>query len=95
MLDVLADIINVITFAVGAIGAISLLVGGIGIITIMTISVSERRSEIGVLRALGAKQSQVLILFLGEATVLSAIGGFVGLTIGIGIGQLLSWMIPV
>ena len=56
MLDVLGSILNVLTFAVGAIGSISLLVGGIGIITIMTISVNERTTEIGLLRALGAKQ---------------------------------------
>jgi putative ABC transport system permease protein len=95
MLDVLADIIKVITFAVGAIGAISLLVGGIGIITIMTISVSERQSEIGLLRALGASKGQILVLFLGEATILSAIGGLVGLSMGIGIGQFLTWVFPV
>jgi len=94
MLDVLGSILDVLTFAVGAIGGISLLVGGIGIITIMTISVTERTSEIGLIRALGAKQSQVLSLFLGEAVVLSAIGGFAGLVLGIGIGQLLSATIP-
>lgn len=94
MLDVLGSILNVLTFAVGAIGSISLLVGGIGIITIMTISVNERTSEIGLLRALGAKQSQILSLFLGEAIVLSAIGGASGLLIGIAIAQLLHAVLP-
>lgn len=94
MLDVMGSILDVITFAVGAIGAISLLVGGIGIITIMTISVSERTSEIGLIRALGARHSQILILFLGEAVVLSAIGGVLGLVAGIGLGQLLHLIIP-
>jgi putative ABC transport system permease protein len=94
MLDVLGSILGVLTFAVGAIGGISLLVGGIGIITIMTISVAERTSEIGLIRALGARYSQVLSLFLGEAVVLSAIGGLFGLVLGIGIGQLLEWSIP-
>ncbi len=69
MLEVLGSVLNVLTFAVGAIGGISLLVGAIGIVTIMTIAVNERSSEIGLLRALGAKQSQVLSLFLGEAIV--------------------------
>ncbi|MGD9385574.1 MAG: ABC transporter permease, partial [Thioalkalispiraceae bacterium] len=78
MLDVLGSILDVLTFAVGAIGGISLLVGGIGIITIMTISVNERTSEIGLIRALGARHSQILSLFLGEAVVLSAIGGLAG-----------------
>lgn len=94
MLDVLGSILNVLTFAVGAIGSISLLVGGIGIITIMTISVNERTTEIGLLRALGAKQSQILSLFLGEAIVLSAIGGASGLLIGIGIAQFLHAVLP-
>ena len=94
MLDVMGSILNIITFAVAAIGGISLLVGGIGIITIMTISVSERTSEIGLLRALGARHSQILALFLGEAVVLSAIGGIAGLVFGIGIGQLLHLAMP-
>ena len=94
MLDVLGSILDVLTFAVGAIGGISLLVGAIGIITIMTISVNERTSEIGLIRALGARHTQILSLFLGEAIVLSAIGGIVGLVLGVGIGQLLSLTIP-
>ena len=94
MLDVLSSILNVITFAVGAIGGISLLVGGIGIITIMTISVSERQSEIGLLRALGGKHSQILLLFLGEAVILSAAGGVFGLLSGTGIAQLLHLILP-
>jgi len=94
MLDVLGSILNVLTFAVAAIGSISLIVGGIGIITIMTISVNERTSEIGLLRALGAKQSQVLSLFLGEAVVLSAVGGLSGLIIGVSLAQLLHLALP-
>ena len=94
MLDVLGSILNVLTFAVAAIGSISLFVGGIGIITIMTISVNERTTEIGLLRALGAKQNQVLSLFLGEAIVLSAIGGASGLLLGTGIAQLLHFALP-
>jgi putative ABC transport system permease protein len=94
MLDVLGSVLNVLTFAVGAIGGISLLVGAIGIITIMTIAINERTSEIGLLRALGAKQSQVLSLFLGEAIVLAAVGGMSGLVLGIGIAQLLHLALP-
>jgi putative ABC transport system permease protein len=94
MLDVMGSILDIITFAVAAIGAISLLVGGIGIVTIMTISVAERTSEIGLLRALGARHSQILALFLGEAVVLSAIGGIIGLIVGIGAGQLLHLAFP-
>jgi putative ABC transport system permease protein len=94
MLDVLGSVLNVLTFAVGAIGGISLLVGAIGIVTIMTIAINERTSEIGLLRALGAKQSQVLSLFLGEAIVLAAVGGLSGLVLGFSIAQLLHLALP-
>ena len=94
MLDVLGSVLDVLTFAVAAIGGISLLVGAIGIVTIMTIAINERTSEIGLLRALGARQSQVLGLFLGEAIVLAAVGGFSGLVLGIGIAQLLHLALP-
>ncbi|MBT8126582.1 MAG: FtsX-like permease family protein [Gammaproteobacteria bacterium] len=94
MLDVLGSVLDVLTFAVAAIGGISLLVGGIGIVTIMTIAINERTNEIGLLRALGAKQSQVLSLFLGEAIVLAAVGGLGGLVLGVGISQLLHLALP-
>jgi putative ABC transport system permease protein len=94
MLDVLGSILNVLTFAVAAIGGISLLVGAIGIVTIMTIAVNERTSEIGLIRALGARQTQILGLFLGEATVLAAIGGLAGLVMGLGLASLLRLVLP-
>ncbi len=94
MLDVLGNVLDVLTFAVAAIGGISLLVGGLGILTIMTIAVKERTSEIGLLRALGARRGQVLALFLAEATVLAAAGGLAGLVIGIGGAQLLHRIAP-
>jgi putative ABC transport system permease protein len=87
-------VLDVITFAVGALGGISLLVGGVGILTIMTMAVSERTSEIGLLRALGARQQQVLVLFLGEAALLAAVGGIAGLGIGIGIAYGLHFLFP-
>ena len=94
MLDVLGSVLDVLTFAVAAIGGISLLVGAIGIVTIMTIAINERTNEIGLLRALGARQSQVLSLFLGEAIVLAAVGGLSGLVLGIGLAQLLHMVLP-
>jgi putative ABC transport system permease protein len=87
-------VLGVITFAVAAIGAISLLVGGVGILTIMTMAVTERTGEIGLLRALGARQNQILMLFLGEATLLSAAGGVAGLLAGMGAAQGLHALIP-
>ncbi len=86
-LEVLSSVLNILTFAVGALGGISLLVGAVGILTIMTMAVTERTSEIGLLRALGAQERQVLMLFLGDAMLLSALGGLAGLALGVGIAQ--------
>ena len=93
-LEVLGSVLDVITFAVGALGGISLLVGGVGILTIMTMAVTERTAEIGLLRALGARERQIMTLFLGEAMVLSALGGLAGLALGVGIAQALHWLFP-
>lgn len=93
-LEVLSSVLNILTFAVGALGGISLLVGAVGILTIMTMAVTERTSEIGLLRALGAQERQVLTLFLGEAMLLSALGGILGLLVGIGIAQGLHLLFP-
>jgi putative ABC transport system permease protein len=93
-LEVLSSVLNILTFAVGALGGISLLVGAVGILTIMTMAVTERTAEIGLLRALGARERQVLNLFLSEAILLSAMGGLMGLVLGIGIAQGLHWLFP-
>jgi len=94
MLEVLGSILNILTMAVGALGGISLLVGGVGILTIMTIAVNERKSEIGLLRALGAGRRQILSLFIGEAIVLASLGGLAGLVIGAGGAWLLGKIVP-
>jgi len=94
MLDVLGSVLNILTMAVGALGGISLLVGGVGILTIMTISVNERRAEIGLLRAIGAGRTQILVLFIGEAVVLAGIGGLAGLVIGAGGAWLIGATVP-
>ncbi len=94
MLDVLGSVMSVLTLGVAALGGISLLVGGVGILTILTIALAERTSEIGLLRALGATRAQILWLFLGEATLLAALGGFAGLALGVGIGRLLHLFVP-
>lgn len=94
MLDVLGSVLDVVTFIVGALGGISLLVGGVGIGTIMTIAVAERTAEIGLLRALGAEQRQVRVMFLLEALLLAAAGGVIGLGFGIGIAGLLAFSVP-
>jgi putative ABC transport system permease protein len=94
MLDVLGSILNILTFAVAALGGISLLVGGVGILTITTIAVRERTSEIGLLRALGAQRKQILALFLSEATILATLGGVAGIVFGIGLAFLLHLALP-
>ena len=94
MLRTLSSILDVLTLAVGALGSISLLVGGVGIVTIMTIAVTERTSEIGLLVALGAPRRTILGLFLGEAVALSALGGLVGLLLGFGLAQLIHLLLP-
>jgi putative ABC transport system permease protein len=94
MLEVLNSVLDVLTLAVAALGGISLLVGAVGILTIMTIAVRERTGEIGLLRALGSTQRQILLLFLGEATILAAIGGLAGLGLGLGGALLIDITIP-
>ncbi len=74
----------------GSIAGISLLVGGIGIMNIMLASVTERIREIGIRRAIGARRSQIIIQFLIEAVVLSTIGGFIGIALGITIPWLIT-----
>jgi putative ABC transport system permease protein len=94
MLDVLGNILNILTLAVGGLGGISLLVGGVGILTIMTIAVNERTNEIGLLRALGSEKIQILWIFLGEAVILASIGGFAGLLLGVGGAWILGVLVP-
>lgn len=94
MLSVLNKILGVINAAVGGIGAISLLVGALGILTMMWISVHERVAEIGLAKALGATPRQVLMLFLGEAALLSLLGGILGVAVGMGLAFLIGRLIP-
>jgi putative ABC transport system permease protein len=94
MLKSMDSILNILTLAVAALGGISLLVGSVGILTIMTIAVSERISEIGLLRAVGAERKTIFQLFLCEALALSAAGGLCGVLLGIAIVQILDAVLP-
>ena len=94
MLDVLGSVLDVLTFAVAALGGISLFVGGVGILTIMTISVRERTAEVGLLRAIGARRRDVLQLFLVEALLLAAIGGVAGVALALVIVGSVSLLVP-
>jgi putative ABC transport system permease protein len=82
-LSIVGTITGGLTLMLAAIGAISLLVGGIGIMNIMLVSVSERTSEIGLRKAIGARSSDVLAQFLVEALVLSSLGGVIGSALGL------------
>jgi predicted lysophospholipase L1 biosynthesis ABC-type transport system permease subunit len=75
-----------------AIAAISLLVGGIGIMNIMLAGILERTHEIGVRRAVGARQSDISRQFLVEALLISFVGGVTGIFFGIGISRLIAWL---
>ena len=88
-LSVTNDILNLFTAFVAGIGAISLLVGGIGIVNIMFVAVTERTREIGIRKAVGATNRQILGQFLIEATVLSFVGGIIGVILSFVIAVLI------
>ena len=82
MLESLDEIMRIVTLAAAGIAGISLVVGALGIVTMMWISVGERVSEIGLLRAMGALPRQIFLIFLVESVILSALGGVLGIGLG-------------
>lgn len=89
ILSLTESITSIFTVLLASIAGISLVVGGIGIMNIMLVSVSERTKEIGLRKAVGAKQSAILLQFLIEAIVLTLSGGLIGMILGILLGVLI------
>ncbi|MDD5658760.1 MAG: ABC transporter permease [Actinomycetota bacterium] len=95
ILNALSAVTNIFTIAISGIAAISLLVGGIGIMNIMLVSVTERTREIGIRKAIGAKNRDILTQFLTESVVLSLTGGLMGIIFALVISLLLNKYSPI
>lgn len=93
ILDMMDDLLNVVITVLAIIAGISLVVGGVGIMNIMLVSVSERTREIGIRKALGAKERYILSQFVIEAAVISAMGGIVGIAFGYALSSLATWLV--
>ena len=90
IIDTVSETQNTLTILLGTVAAISLLVGGIGVMNIMLVSVTERTREIGIRMATGARTKNILQQFLIEALVVSAVGGLIGVAVGLGSAALIA-----
>lgn len=88
-LSVVSHILNLLTSLIAGIAGISLLVGGIGIMNVMLVAVTERKHEIGIRKAIGATESQILGQFMTEAILLSIVGGVIGIILSFVVNGLL------
>ncbi len=94
ILGTIGRILGLLTLVLAAIAAISLLVGGVGVSNIMLVSVRERTREIGLRKALGARQRDILLQFLIEAVLLCVVGGLIGIGLGVGSSLLVAAVSP-
>jgi macrolide transport system ATP-binding/permease protein len=92
LIDMVSETQNTMTILLGSIAAISLLVGGIGVMNIMLVSVTERTREIGIRMATGARTRHIMQQFLIEALVVSALGGVLGVALGLGATKLIAYL---
>ncbi len=99
LLQTSESVSSVVTVLLTALAAVSLLVGGIGIMNIMLVAVTERTREIGVRRAVGARQRSILVQFLMESSILSLAGGLIGvgggITLSLVAGRIVGWNVPI
>ena len=94
MVSSFSAILRALTLTLAGIASVSLVVAGVGIMNVMLVSVAERRAEIGLLKALGAADPQILMAFLAEATILAALGGLLGMAAGAAGVRLLALAYP-
>ena len=90
LMETMSQTTTMITLLLGSIAGISLIVGGIGIMNIMMVSVTERTREIGIRKAIGATYNSIMLQFLIESTMISILGGIIGIFFGIGLAQAIS-----
>ncbi|MBR9700344.1 ABC transporter permease [Candidatus Woesearchaeota archaeon] len=92
LMDSFGDILMIVNVVIVGIAAISLLVGGVGIMNTMYTAVVERTQEIGIMKAIGARNSDILLIFLIESGMLGLVGGAIGVALGLGLSKLIEWV---